>query len=182
MKRLIPFLFLLPGLMLLSDEVVGQEKKGAKPGVKATPDDYRRLAALRSYTGKVSVGPKSVTFKIDDSAYMAELKIAAAVQPIAAQKFAVARVDQKYAGSKWALGKEFELDYAEKFALRRKNVPFEYDEKGFPKVNKIVAGSGGLPGYPAKLEDFSGDAISTVTFGALKEGKPTVVMVYVDNK
>ncbi|MEI7684305.1 MAG: hypothetical protein WCL32_04710 [Planctomycetota bacterium] len=180
MKRFIPFLVLAAALMALSGGVIGQEKKG-RPGTKATPEDYRRLAALRTYTGKVSVGPKSVTIKFDDSAYMADLKAATAL-PIAQQKIAMAKVEQKYLPSKWALGKEFELDLSDKCALRRKNLPFEYDEKGFPKVSKVGPGSGGLPGYPAKMEDFGADAITTVTFGAMKDGKPTVAMIYVDNK
>lgn len=184
MRRVLPFLLLLPALIAMTAAVTGQEKtigKG-KPGVKATPDDYKRLAALRTYTGHVSVGPKSVSFKIDDSAYMAELKIATAMPNIAAQKAAVARVDQKYAASKWALGKEFELEFADKIALRRKNQPFEYDAKGNPKVSNVAAGAGGLPGYPAKIEDFSSESVSTVTFGAMKNGKPTATMIYVDNK
>lgn len=179
MSRLI-FSAMIPLTLVLATAATGQDKKD-KAGEPPTDADYRRLATMKKYTGQVSVGPKSVRFRIDNSAYVAELRQAAALPTLVAQKQAIYKVEQKYAPLKWALGKEFELPYHEKVSLRKKNIPFEYDEKGFPKTNKLVPNVGG-PGYPAKLDDFSSDAVTIVTFGPLLDGKPTALMLYVENK
>jgi hypothetical protein len=165
---------------------IGQEEE--KRYRKAGPDDYKKLAKLGSYTGKLAgVGAKSVTFRIDDTDYQARLKWAQGL-PAAQQKQALSQVETQYAQVKWALGKEFEIEFADKIALRKLHLPFEYDDKGNPKKYTAadlakLKGTGGHPGYVAKPEDFTPGALATATFSrATKEGRPTVAVLIVDNK
>jgi hypothetical protein len=188
MKRLVAFALLIPLAAVVSGAVSGQEEEKQKRIKKGSPEDYKKLAKLGSYTGKLSgVGARSVTFRVDDSEYQAKLQWAQGLPSAAQKKVEISKLEAKYAGVKWALGKEFELPFAEKFALRKLNLPFEYDDKGNPKkysaADLAKLKGGNLPGYIAKVEDFAPGAMATATFGpATKEGKPTVRILLVDNK
>lgn len=180
MNRLLSIAVLVASVTLVSrSALVGQDDpKDDRPAKVATPEDYKRLAALSppTYRGKVSVTPKGVAFRIDDSEYRRQLKYAATQGKPAEQKAAIAAVERQFASVKWALGKEFLLELSEKVVLRKTRFEFEYDDKGNPK--KMPAAEGGT--YPAKIEDF-GDYPTTVTFGKMKDGKPTAARLVVDN-
>jgi hypothetical protein len=184
MPRLVVIGILFGSLLLIASTGVGQEKTkdkssdaDASPN-KATPADYRKLASIGSYTGKVSMGGKTVSFKIDDADYRKALKNAAKAKTPAEQKAATAQVERQFAALKWALGKEFVLDLEPKATLRKLHAPtVEFDSKGFPKTTKLTG-----PPYPATPEDFGGDYMTKIEFGALKNGKPTVRSALVDNK
>jgi hypothetical protein len=187
MSRLVAIALCLPLPIILSGATLGQE--AAKPVKKASVDDHKKLAKLGSYTGKLAgIGPKSVTFHFDDTEYLKKLKVAQALPNAAQQKAAVNQVEAQFANVKWALGKDFEFEFADRVALRKQNLPFEYDDKGNPKKYTSgemakLKGIGGLPGYVAKHEDFTPGAMTTATFGrSFKDGKPTVSMLMVDNK
>lgn len=178
MKRLLSIALLLPSLIVLSSMVAGQEEKDERPSKKAEPADYKKLATIRpaSFHGKVSVTAKTVAFRIDDADYRKQLKKAASLPNPVQQKAAMAAVERQFASLKWALGKDFELELSDKVVMRKTKYEFEYDEKGNPKpVPPAIGGT-----YPAKVEDF-GDWPTTVTFGAMKNGKPTAVRLVVDN-
>jgi len=187
MLRLIAAVLLLLPPTLLSVGALGQEEP--EPIKKATPDDYKKFARLASYTGKLSgVGPKSVTFRIDDTDYLAKRKLAQALPNAVQQKAALNLIEAQFANMKWALGKEFEFEFAAKVTLRKQNLAFEYDDKGNPKKYTAaemakLKGPGNLPGYVAKIEDFAPGAVATAIFGrTTKDGKPTVTNLTVDNK
>ena len=159
-----------------------------KPSKKASPKDYQNIARLGSYTGTLSgVGPKTVSFRIDDKEYQAKLKWAKERPNPAAQRVEIAKVEAAYAHVKTLLGKEFEFEFAEKVDLRKLNLPFEYDDKGNPKVYSAtekakLKGNASLPGYVARPEDFTPGAMAVATFGKVVNGKPTVSRLVVDNK
>jgi len=186
MTRLVAIALFLPLPVILAGATSGQEH--LKPAKKASVDDHKKLARLGPYTGKLAgIGPKSVTFHFDDSEYLKKLKVAQAL-PNAQQKAAIVQVEAQFANVKWALGKDFEFEFADRVALRKHNLAVEYDDKGNPKKYTSgemakLKGIGGLPGYVAKQEDFTPGAMTTATFGrSFKDGKPTVAMLMVDNK
>jgi hypothetical protein len=187
MVRLVAAALLMLPLTHLSVGAIAQDE--AERIKKASPDDYKKFAKLGTYTGKISgVGAKSVTFRIDDTEYQAKRKLAQALPNAAQQKAAINLLEAQFANVKWALGKEFELEFAAKVVLRKLNLPFEYDDKGNPKKYTPaemakLKGPGNLPGYVAKIEDFTPGASATAIFGrATKDGKPTVATLTVDNK
>jgi hypothetical protein len=187
MKTLWAFVCVLPLVAALSISAQDEEKEQRIR--KFSPEDYKKLAKLTSYTGKVTgVGAKTVTFRVDDSDYQNKLKWAQGLPSAAQQKTELSKIEAQYAAVKFALGKEFELEFAPKASLRKVRVPFEYDDKGNPKKYSAadlakLKGAGNLPGYIAKAEDFTPGSMATATFGPRsKDGKPTVTMLIVDNK
>lgn len=147
---------------------------------KATTDDYKKLQNIPRFSGKVSgVSKTSISFHVDDSQYRNELKmvdnLAGKLKALAMQKLKV-----KYGAIQWLLGKEVELEFAKNVSIRKLNIIFEYDDKGFPKNNKLPKLPGG--GYAAKVEDITVGSMASVTMVPGPKQKPLVTSVVVDNK
>ncbi len=184
MKKVFVFAVHLFVVAAIGGVVLAQDEE--KPSKKATSKDYEKFAKLGpTYTGKLSgVGPKSVSFRIDDSQYQEKVKWAAKQpNPTVANK----KVEADFANVKWALGKDFEFEFSEKVELRKLKLPFEYDDKGFPKKytpaeQAKLKGNPSLPGYVAKSEDFTPGKTATATFGKLVNGRPTVTLLIVDDR
>lgn len=164
-------------------ESVGQETP-TTPSRKATDDDYKKLIGQTKFNGKVAgIGPKSISVALDDTAYqMAKRKADYLKEP---QK--TAYLKQLTAQMlKSGQGKEYEFEFTEKFALRKTNVLFEYDERGVPKKLDSaeiarLKGKEGHPGYMAKPEEISPGMPVTVTLTRGKGGKPLASVVLVNN-
>lgn len=154
---------------------------------KATEDDYKKLAAQTSFSGKVGgVGPKSISVYIDDKAYQDQLRMINAMKdsPLKVQK--LKQLEAQYKVS--ALGKEYEFEFTAKPVLRRLNLPaVEFDEKGFPKKMTgaelaKLKGDSSKPGYVAQPEHFTVGSYVKVTLVRGKGTRPLASMAVVDNK
>ncbi len=186
MRNLLVVALNLSVLGLVVGLAVGQDE--GKPSKKASPKDYENIARKGSYTGKLSgVGPKTVSFRVDDADYQAKLKWARERPTPAAQKVEIAKVEAAFASVKAVLGREFEFEFAEKVELRKADLPFEFGDNGRPKTYTAaqltkLKGNPGLPGFVAQTEDFTPGATAVATFGKVVNGKPTVVRLILDNR